>query len=154
MSEDIQTINDDIIVDSLASNGKYHLSSFKKGVGMLKEISYPYEEYGILIRKLWEDLLERNIKPQLLEQTLTDDGFGIETLHYIAPNSFYFPTDDFILDWGRESLTYWLKLQSPNIKKLFSPALFRGFDRSLNEIIRINITRKEKADEYRLLENK
>lgn len=142
MSEELTTIHKDVIIASSAHSGEYHLSAIKKGEGIIKKGSWSMETYLSLVRKLWEDYLNKDIKPQVLEQTLSDEGFVNETRHCIAPNSWYPPSTAGPLSLEKESFAYWLKSQSQKIQTKITPEAFNYLNRELDAIINLNIERK------------
>lgn len=58
MSEELPTTSDGITIHSSAYNGAYHLSAYR-GVEEVNWGSYPVDDYGKLLRSLWEGYLER-----------------------------------------------------------------------------------------------
>ena len=113
MSEELSTTDKDVTIHSLATGESYHLT-FYRNRKKISENSWSVNEYGILIKKMWEDYLKKEEKPVILGQTLSDEGFVEETLHYIAPNSFSAPNGP-VLDHSHESFLYWLKSNSNSI---------------------------------------
>jgi len=144
MSKELLTVCKDITIYSTASNGKHYLTVFKKRGKELAEIaqgSYPMAEYGKLIKTLWEDYLRSGEKPKLLGQTLSDDGFVIETLHYIAPGVFTCPGGP-MLDDSRESFLYWLKAEAKSIGLQIDEKEVSYLNGELEDILRIHLERK------------
>ncbi|HJX50517.1 MAG TPA: hypothetical protein VJ438_03575 [Candidatus Nanoarchaeia archaeon] len=141
MSEELSTIRDDITIHSMASSGKYHLSVYEKGKGKIAENSWPMDEYGGLIRTLWANYLKTGEKPKLLGQTLSDEGFVEETLHYIAPGVFSCP-DGPRLDDSREYFLYWLKAEASNIGLRIGEQEFSYLNRALEAILQTHLERK------------
>ena len=76
-------------------------------------------------------------------QTLTDEGFVGETLHFIAPNVFY-ASDCGPLDEDRESFIYWLKSNYNLINNKISKESLDYLDRNLESILRLNLEKKRK----------
>jgi len=143
MSEELSTICEDITIHSMASSGKYHLSVYKKDEGKIAENSWSMDEYGGLIRTLWENYLKTEEKPKLLGQTLNNEGFITETLHYIAPGVFFCP-DGPRLDGSRESFLYWLKAEARNIRLRIGEQEFSYLDRELEAILKKHLERRER----------
>jgi hypothetical protein len=141
MSEELSTICEDITIHSMASGGEHHLSVYKKGEGKMADGSWPMDEYRILIKTLWETYLENGERPKLLGQTLSDDGFVTETLHYIAPGVFSCP-DGPMLDDSRESLLYWLKAEAKNIGLRIGKEEASYLNRELEAILQTHLERK------------
>ena len=144
MSLEITTTDPKITIDSLASMGKYLLSSHKKGGGMLAEREIPNEEYGEIIKNLWIGFLEKGEDPRLLEQPLDNAGFIGETLHYIAPDGFY-SNPEFILEEQRENLVYWLMSNLGPIQEIFAPHEVSYLREGLEVILTRHIKRKQEA---------
>ena len=152
MSESISTIEGKGIT-SFASNGKFYLSAHDENnapshflfmvAGSQKE--YTYQEYGILLKTLWENYLNKREKPKLLELTLTDAGLINETLHYIAPGSFWGRGS---LDDEHESFLYWLKSQDGKIRVIVSNEDFVYFERNLEDYIQAHLIRKKGGNIY------
>ena len=142
MTTTLLTICNDTVIDSIAYNKKYHLSVFNIRKGeTIAEGSWSMDEYGILIKRLWEAYINSREKPKLLGQTLSDKGLAAETLHYIAPNVFFLPHCG-PLDDSRECFLYWLKSESPRIRKRIGKNEFDYLNRELETILRMHLERK------------
>lgn len=143
MSEDIPTASDGVTIHSTAHNGAYHLS-VDRGEYVINRGSYPVGEYGKLLRELWEGYLERGERPRLLGHTLTDDGLAIETIHFLAPNSFYGPCSDEPLNNSREQFVYWLKTQLPRIQERIGEEEAVSIDGATDYILALHLGRNGK----------
>ncbi len=125
-------------IGSIAYNGRYHLC-VKKGEKIIEE-SYSMEDYGSLIKKLWEDYLKGE-ESKLLGCALSNEGLVIETIHYLGPNIFS-AIDGPVLDKNRESVLYWLKSQYQNIQARIGDN-FNFLNRELNGILQTHLERKK-----------
>ena len=118
--------------------GTVQSSAVKKGEGKIAESSWPMNEYGTLIKTLWGSYLRSGERPKLLGQTLSDEGFVTETLHYIAPGVFSCP-DGPMLDDSRESLLYWLKAEAKSIRLRIGEKEAYYLNRELEAILQTHL---------------
>ncbi len=138
MSEEISTLERDVIIRSIFHNGNFHISAYRKGEEVAKG-SWTSGEYGALLKSMWESYINTKEKPKLLGQRLADDGLVAETLRYVAPSSFYKPEN--YLDEERGSFARWLESKSDEISSKISRVSFDYLYSELSSILRINSSR-------------
>ncbi|MBW2966221.1 hypothetical protein KY342_03910 [Candidatus Woesearchaeota archaeon] len=142
MSKEISTLVKDIVINSLAKDGKYRLRVVQDGrVTAYNTLSY--KEYGKLLKDLWDNYINKGEKPQLLEQNLPDTSLVDETLHFIAPDSFFWP-DGLPLEDYRESFIYWIKSNYDKIRSSINDESFKSLDCFIDGILKMHLARKQK----------
>ena len=116
MSEEIKTLVEGVVINSMASDGKYYLDV--ESIKDTKEASYSYSEYPALIRRIWDNYFSNGNQPELLGFPISLSEFIGETRHAIAPSSFSISEEP--LNNQNESLFYFLlhKKENLNIKSL------------------------------------
>jgi hypothetical protein len=154
MSEEIDTLEENVKINSFCSGEKYFLRIIDKNkkqngqshflftiLDQDKELNV--REYGDLLKDLWVNYLEKGERPSLLGHKLSDDGFINETMHYLMPGP---KRDDSgpVLSEDRSKLIYWLLLQ--NTGKIFDREDHIYFVMSINSILEENIKRKRIQD--------
>lgn len=143
MSEHLLTLDEKVFIRSFADREGFGLSVIHKDRGKLAYEERSWEEYGPLLKQLWENYIKNGQKPQLIGYMLSDDGLVTETLHYIAPGSFSDPLGA-LLQLEQESFIYWLNSKKPNISARIDSEAFRYLDRELDSILQIHLERKER----------
>jgi hypothetical protein len=152
MSQEISTIEGKIIT-SFALDGKFYLSAHTKDkvpthfLFMManSQKEYAYQEYGTLLKNLWENYLNKGEKPKLLELTLTDNGLIDETLHYIAPGGFWGRGP---LDESHKSFLDWLNSQREKIRARINNEDFMYLESNLDNFIQQHLYRKRGGNIY------
>ncbi|MDP3026068.1 MAG: hypothetical protein Q8N63_00020 [Nanoarchaeota archaeon] len=138
MSEELSTLNENITILSIFSSGVFYLSVYKKGESdPIRKGSWFVNQYRDLLKGLLEDYFDKRIPPQILGQTLSDNGLIEEIIHYIAPNSFNCPGGP-SLDHSREEFIYWIKSKISNPK-------FSYFNDRLDYILKTHLERKQEG---------
>lgn len=146
MSLEIETLRKGVSIISLASlDERYYLEARDDRNNPLGRASYSFREYRELIKTLWENYLDKEEIPKLLDFPLSDSGIIGETLHCIAHDNFYV-NNSFFLDEDSESLLYWLKLNQGKVREKIGEKLFEVLDSVLDEILLIQSQRQRTRD--------
>ena len=137
MSEELETKQPGVVIDSIASGGKYHLTT-----GAVEK-TYTMDEYIGVIKGLWENYIAQGKEPSLVGVPITDLALVHETLHCIAPNSFY-ASDGWKLPENREQFAYWLLSEEnmAGIRRRIDGDDFESLVTNLEDILRLNLERK------------
>ena|SRR3989344_3361012 len=147
MSEEISTRDQKIKIYSTTIFNIHHISAYRKGEADFAVGEYDSQEYGNLLKGIWEKYLDLGEIPKLLLQPLSDEGLTTETLHYIAQSGFWAPGTRETLNEQREQFVYWLQSQRGKISiKLGDYLSFdetRGFYPALDNILSSHLGRKQ-----------
>jgi hypothetical protein len=140
MSEHIELLDERKVITSFAGNGKYFLAVHNKKdapyhfLAMLdSDKEYSDEEYCNVLKDLWDKYIHNDEKPKLLEQTLSNEGFIVETLHCIAPGAEGRQSP--LLPF-RKSFAYWLELNLPKMVGKIDNKELDSLRKELNLILR------------------
>lgn len=145
MSKYLSTLDEKIHIRSMVDGEGFGLSVIHKDKGKVAYEEFSWKEYGPLLKSLWESYFKTGQKPKLAGQILSDDGFVIETLHYIAPGSFTHPCGA-TLSEDRESFLHWLKSQYNKISARINTDEFQYLDKELDTILSMHLERKKRQD--------
>jgi len=140
MSEELDTIREGVTIGSIATRESYNLTVYEPGKGAIRSDSFPNADYEVLMKGLWEKYLGQGEKPELVGETLTDQGFVWETLHIIAPGVFFGPGGP-PLTKNQESFVYWLKGKMPDIEETLEPEQARYLSTNLDQVLHTHLER-------------
>jgi hypothetical protein len=142
MSEELETKQLGVVIDSIASGGRYRLVATREGVA-LKDgaASYSMDEYVDVMQNLWKNYLNKNVPPSLVGFHISDSSLVYETLHCISPNIFSCP-DAGALPGNREQFLHWLLSEKNRIAEKISDGALESLVLNLNAILNRNAQRK------------
>jgi hypothetical protein len=141
MTHVIDALNGGVKIRSCADKEGFGISAIAPGKQKVYQ-EFSGDSYEALLKQLWTGYLVRGKQPELLGHEIPHSGLIGESLHYIAPNSFYIPSETTPLAPRGERFLHWLKSQEKDISARMGEIDYDKFSGELDDILRIHLDRK------------